>query len=215
MQARCRPTCDAQPCGAQCNRIRALRTVYFFNPDGQFMAVGSRGHSISLGTLSHMIFFRDKPNEVAAASPFTGIFHTNGDSRWRVLTPFLPQPLSSVSSVGIDDTTVYAAFEGRSIVGMAGYRNAPLASYFQVEQAVNQPELLATLRDADKAAVADALVHLHISTLDGKALLEISVQTNAGGQLLLPAGLQPGNHVVQLHFAGNTILAPSETAFLR
>lgn len=185
-----------------------------FSPDPKFIAVGNRGHSNSMGTLSHMAFSRNNPNEVVAASAFTGVFYTNGDGSWRTLSPYLPHPLSPVASVAIDSDAVYAAMEGRSVVGIVGYCNAPLASYFQIEQVAKPAGLLTTLRDAERAIIANASVHMHIATLDGTVLLDAPVNTNASGQLFLPTGLQPGSHSIELHFAGSTTISASEAAFI-
>ena len=78
-----------------------------------------------MGTLSDMAFYRDNPNRVVAASPFTGVFYTNGDGSWRDLSPYLPQPHTPVSSVGIDCEAIYAGMEGRSLVRIVGYSNVP------------------------------------------------------------------------------------------
>lgn len=95
-----------------------------FSDDPQFSAVGSRGRASPIGTLSHIAFSREDSNEVVAGSAFTGVFYTNGDGNWRNLSPLLPQPLSAVSSVGIDCEAIYVALEGRSVVRIAGYHNA-------------------------------------------------------------------------------------------
>lgn len=69
-----------------------------------------------MATLSHMAFNRDRPHEVIAASPYTGLFYSRGDGTWLDLTASLTQPLSPISSVGFDYTGIYVVMEGRSIL---------------------------------------------------------------------------------------------------
>jgi hypothetical protein len=167
-----------------------------------------------MGTLSAMAFNPDNPSEVVAASPYTGVFYTNGDGTWRDLTPALPRPLTSVSSVAISNDAVYLATEGRGILGIAGFRNASLASYFDVDKTANSSGLIATLRDSRMIPLASAAVHLRITTTDGTAVYDANVNTNASGQLFLPQGVAPGTYVFALQFAGNANIAASETGFV-
>jgi hypothetical protein len=95
-------------------------TGNFSGGNGQFVSIGSRANA--MGTLSDMAFYRDNPNRVVAASPFTGVFYTSGDGCWRDLSPYLPRPHTPVSSVGIDCEAIYAGMEGRSLVRIVGYR---------------------------------------------------------------------------------------------
>jgi hypothetical protein len=85
----------------------------FFGLNGLNLPILGRANAMS--TLSHMAFNRDRPGEVVAASPFTGVFYNRGDGTWLDLTASLPRPLSPVSSVGADYTGIYVGTEGRGI----------------------------------------------------------------------------------------------------
>jgi hypothetical protein len=76
--------------------------------------MGSRANL--MGTLSAMAFNRQQPNQIVAASPYTGVFVNFGNGSWSYLTGYLPQPLASVSSVGFTGPLVYVATEGRGLL---------------------------------------------------------------------------------------------------
>lgn len=81
-----------------------------------------------MGTLSDMAFLRDNPQAVCASSPFTGVFYNSGDGVWRDLTRYLPGPFTPVSALGIDCEGIYVGTEGRGLMRITGYDNAPAAS---------------------------------------------------------------------------------------
>jgi hypothetical protein len=167
-----------------------------------------------LATLSDMAFNWDNPNEVVTASPFTGVFYNHGDGLWRDLTPTLPRPYTSISAAQIVDGAVYVSEFGRGVLGIVGYRNAALASYFQLDTTDNPSGLIATLRDSRNVALAAASVHLRLTTTAGTAVYDANISTNASGQLFLPGSVAPGTYVVSLQYGGNASTAASDTAFV-
>jgi hypothetical protein len=175
---------------------------------------GSVDNTNGLATLEAMSFNRDNPSEVVAASPFSGVFYNNGDGNWRDLTPALPRPLTSVSAVGITDGAVYATEEGHGIFAIANFRNASLATFFQLQTTSTSTGLLATLLDSRNVVVAGATVHLHITTLGGAVAFDRNVTTDASGRVFIPSGLTVGKYVFDLQFLGNAGDAPSETAYV-
>jgi hypothetical protein len=93
-----------------------------FPPTGSF--TGGTGFALArglgcpgraMGTLSDMAFDPDNPTVMVAASPFTGVFYNNGGG-WTDVTPYLPRPLASVSSVAISGPSIYVGTEGRGLL---------------------------------------------------------------------------------------------------
>jgi hypothetical protein len=78
--------------------------------------------SASMGTLSALSFNRQKPNERVAASPFTGVFYSAGNSVWTDLSGYLPTPRTSISDVAIVGDDLYIATEGRGLLRMEQFR---------------------------------------------------------------------------------------------
>jgi len=82
-------------------------------------------HVNAMGTLSAMAFDHEDPNQVLAASPFTGAFYNAGDSRgWHRLRPFLGTH-AAISAVGIDGGTAYIATEGRGLLRLDDISRVP------------------------------------------------------------------------------------------
>jgi hypothetical protein len=78
-----------------------------------------------MSTLSAMAFDHENPNQVLAASPFTGVFYNAGDGRgWHRLRSFLPTH-AAISAVGIDGGTAYIATQGRSLLKLETIALAP------------------------------------------------------------------------------------------
>jgi len=73
--------------------------------------------------LTHMAFdYEDPANVVAGAT--TGVFRSGAPGKWTDLTRFLQLPRAPLSGVGIDGEFVYVAANGRSPLGIRGYKNA-------------------------------------------------------------------------------------------
>jgi hypothetical protein len=78
--------------------------------------------SASMGTLSAMAFNRSTPGEIAAASPFTGVFFNRGDGKWVDLSDKLPKPNTPISAVAINDGVIYVATEGRGLLEIEKFK---------------------------------------------------------------------------------------------
>jgi hypothetical protein len=167
----------------------------------------------ALGTMSYAASHRYDPAEVVVASPFTGLFYTNGDGKWRSLSETLPRPRTSISAVGIDCEAIYAATEGRSIVRVVNYRNAPLASWFQPAQRSSPGGVFVTLYDSAKASVPNAAIDLVVTDSEGIDVFAGSVQTDAKGEASLPDQVRKGAYVAHLRFNGNAAAGATETSF--
>lgn len=74
-------------------------------------------------SLAHMAFNYEAPNEVAAGGA-TGLFFSAGGGKWTNLTSFMPSPVLPAIAVGIDSEFIYVTSNGRSPVGIRGYKNA-------------------------------------------------------------------------------------------
>jgi hypothetical protein len=70
--------------------------------------------------VSGVAFNRYDPSQVAAASPFTGVFLKNG-STWKDLSHVLPEPFTPVSSVNINNQGIYVTTEGRGMFKIVNY----------------------------------------------------------------------------------------------
>ena len=102
--------------------------------------MGSRYHGIPLGTLVNMAFNRNDPNQMVAASPFTGVFYGTWPSvpvgqcaepNWRDLSNSLPTPIPYASSLAMDDVSIYVGTEGRGLLRIDSPGSALLATYFE------------------------------------------------------------------------------------
>jgi hypothetical protein len=170
------------------------------------------GGKTSLATLVDVAFSREHPEEMLIASPFTGVFYSSGDGHWRDLSAYLPQPRTPVSAVGMDCEAAYVAMEGRSVVRIRGYRDAPLAGYFLPVAAPTVGSRLATLLVSPEQPVAAAAVQLEITTPAGAVVFTGNLRTDARGALLLP-NIADGTYVAHLHSTATATVAPAETSF--
>jgi hypothetical protein len=148
------------------------------------------------------------------ASPFTGVFYSSGGGRWQSLTPFLPVPHTSVPAVGIDCEAVYVALEGRGVVRVRGYRDAPLAAYFQPVRKPVASGPLATLLASQQDPVANEPILLEITNMDGSSVFSGTVKTNAQGAIALPGTVRSGTYVAHVRSTGNPQVASTETSFV-
>lgn len=184
----------------------------FYGGNGTDVTIASRSNA--MGTLSDMAFNPDDPREVVAASPYTGVFYTDGDGTWRDLTPAMPRPISAASAVEITDGAVYVATEGRSVLAITGFRNAVAASYFSNQTADTQDGPISTLLDAHSSPLSVALVHLRVTTPTGQSVFDGTVNTDASGRVFVPNQVPGGTYVFSLQFNGDSATAPSQTAFV-
>jgi len=77
----------------------------------------------SVGTLSAVAFNRSTPGEVAAASPFAGVFFRSAKGRWTDLSTSVPRPLTPISSLALNNTSLYVALRGRGVVIIRQFRD--------------------------------------------------------------------------------------------
>lgn len=73
--------------------------------------------------LTHMAFDYEDPDNVVAGAR-TGVFRSATPGEWTDLTRFLPLPRAPITGVGIDGEFVYVVANGRSPLGIRGYKNA-------------------------------------------------------------------------------------------
>lgn len=71
--------------------------------------------------LSSMSFNRTAPEQIAASSPFTGVFYKNGSKSWTNLSYLLPKPFTPVSSVNINTDGIFITTEGRGFLLIKNY----------------------------------------------------------------------------------------------
>jgi hypothetical protein len=73
-------------------------------------------HAHGMCPMSSMSFNQNSPREIAASSPFTGVFTKTGTNAWVDISALLPKPFTPVSSVWItNNSTIYVATEGRGL----------------------------------------------------------------------------------------------------
>jgi len=158
------------------------------------------------------------PYRVVVASAFGSVFFEDRrEGFWRDLTPFLPTPTPSISSVAIAHDGVFVGFEGRSVWKVSLPEIAPEASYFD---GIGFGLGLAILRDATGAPVAGASVGVTVPATASQPGVSATVITLADGSVPYPpgttatgsAGLE-GN-VIRLVSIGTTDLAPASKAFV-
>jgi hypothetical protein len=158
------------------------------------------------GTLAHMAFDRDHPDTVVAASPFTGVFLTEGATEaWRDLSAALPTPLSSVSSVAIDGNAVYVATQGRGLLRIVDYRSAPRAVVFRRPGPESPPGLVTTLTDSAGSVLSDRAVNLRIFTRRGADIYRGAPHTDRQGRLFLPSLRRSDAWRIELRCGGSTM----------
>jgi hypothetical protein len=176
------------------------------------IGVPASTRALALSTLSQMAFARDNPKIHVAASPFTGVFYDGGDGIWRDLGPTLPHPLSAVAGVRSDATSVYVAFEGRSIVRIDKPGDAPAASYFTRGGSGNT---LAVLDSATRNPIAGAQVSLRIIDPTAQAELDYGGTTSSGGEVASPLSIPiPSGSAVFIRFAGSGSQGPADIRFV-
>jgi hypothetical protein len=95
-----------------------------FQPEPQLTALVAGGRNLPMSSLVQVAFNYSNPAEVVAGA-LSGVFYRNPAGRWANLTGLLPEPLSEITGVGIDNEAVYVSFDSRSIARVTGYRNAP------------------------------------------------------------------------------------------
>jgi hypothetical protein len=78
--------------------------------------------SLTMATLSDLSWNRTKPAEMAAVSPFTGLFYSSGNGQWKDLTSSLPSPHTPISAVTINDNSIFIALEGRGVLEIRDFR---------------------------------------------------------------------------------------------
>ena len=97
-------------------------TPGFTGGDRSGVRIANRSDRNQMGALADMAFLRDDPTLVVSVSPFTGLFYKKS-GHWRDLSSYLMKPLTPISSVAIDSSTIYFATEGRGVFRLIGYRN--------------------------------------------------------------------------------------------
>jgi hypothetical protein len=172
------------------------------------------GYGPVLSTLAHVSFMRDDPQQVVAASPFTGAFYAADGSTWQNLNSYLPQPESVISAVGIDREAIYLATIGRDVVRIVDYQHARFASYFRPLRESGQAPWIASLLDHHSLPVPSVSIHVTFATHGGVGVLDRVVQTDANGRVIVTPPPPKGWYAVNLDFAGNSTLAPSNTSFV-
>ena len=71
----------------------------------------------AMGAVADMAFVRGNPSVAVACSPFTGLFYKPAAGSWVNLNTFLVTPRTPISSVAIEASTIYFAYEGRGCLG--------------------------------------------------------------------------------------------------
>jgi hypothetical protein len=188
--------------------------------DSSYLPVG---RARALAALCDVEFDRDVPHQVAVSSPFTGVFYATDDQRqWRSLAAALPKPFTPTCSLGIDNTSLYVAMEGRSIGRLSPFGNAPLACYYKAGIATaNDPLLLAQALRSDGKNIAGAVIEtILVSPTDG-AEAKLNLTTDAQGNLRYaprirlsgPVSIDNGT-VVHLSYKGDGSTAACTTSFV-
>ena len=170
--------------------------------------------AFSMNPLADLRFARSNPSIRVAAGAETGVFYDRGDGIWRDLTPTLPRPLSVVSGVATDGSSVYVSLEGRSVVKIDTPGDAPPASYFVVDSK-GTSGVVAKLMRADGTAIAGAKVKLAMIDASARAQLPYTETTGSGGEVGTPAPVStiPGG-AIYVDFAGDKNSGPAQARFI-
>lgn len=83
---------------------------------------GSGRHSFA--TLVQIAFNFENPLEAAAVTSWGGIFYSPNPLRWIDLSGYIDTPFTPLTGVGIDCYAIYAATEGRGIIGVVNHKAA-------------------------------------------------------------------------------------------
>lgn len=220
-------------------RLRALLTdngryplLGQFSPVDAYNGVNSRFHGYPFSMPSHVTFNRYRPTELVVASPVGPLLVANLpadaarnpipcdatgwlEPAWRDLRAGSVPALPYVSATAIVGDSVVLSSEGRGAFAIANRRSAPVATYVETENAIARGNSIATLLTSAGAPVpwTRVTVALQFATSRGAPMPAFVARTDAGGQVLLPAGVPDGDYVADVRFAGDSELGGTAARF--